>query len=91
MRGEVYLTGLSAANRLRVNWRGQSCEFDVAMRIAARDSPGRIAPPRSCLPASAWTICLAYNLYIDYAGRIPGGQTVRAGAYADMLLLTVAF
>jgi outer membrane usher protein FimD/PapC len=53
MRGEVYLTGLSAANRLRVNWRGQSCEFDVAMRIAARDSPGRIAPPRSCLPASA--------------------------------------
>jgi spore coat protein U-like protein len=24
-------------------------------------------------------------------GRIPGGQTVRAGAYADTLLLTVAF
>jgi outer membrane usher protein len=27
MRGEVYLTGLDAENRLRVIWREQSCEF----------------------------------------------------------------
>ena len=27
MRGEVYLTGLEAENRLRVTWREQSCEF----------------------------------------------------------------
>jgi outer membrane usher protein len=26
-RGEVYLTGLAASNRLRVTWREQSCEF----------------------------------------------------------------
>ena len=27
LRGEVYLTGLAASNRLRVTWREQSCEF----------------------------------------------------------------
>jgi outer membrane usher protein len=27
MRGEVYLTGLEAENRLRATWREQSCEF----------------------------------------------------------------
>lgn len=29
LKGEVYLTGLAANNRLRVAWRGQSCEFTV--------------------------------------------------------------
>jgi outer membrane usher protein len=29
LRGEIYLTGLSASNRLQVSWRGQSCEFTV--------------------------------------------------------------
>lgn len=29
LRGEVYLTGLAASNRLRVTWRGQSCAFTV--------------------------------------------------------------
>lgn len=28
--GKVYLTGLSGSNRVRVTWRGQSCEFDVS-------------------------------------------------------------
>jgi len=27
LRGELYLTGLAASNRLRITWRGQSCEF----------------------------------------------------------------
>lgn len=27
--GEVYVTGLAAASRLRASWRGQACEFDV--------------------------------------------------------------
>ncbi len=27
LRGEVYLTGLAASNRLRATWNGQSCEF----------------------------------------------------------------
>ena len=29
LKGEVYVTGLSANNRLRFTWRGQSCEFPV--------------------------------------------------------------
>lgn len=29
LRGEVYLTGLAASTRLRVAWRGQSCEFTL--------------------------------------------------------------
>jgi len=27
--GEAYLTGLAEKNRVRLEWRGQSCEFDV--------------------------------------------------------------
>lgn len=30
LKGEVYVTGLEAKNRLRATWRGQSCEFDVS-------------------------------------------------------------
>jgi outer membrane usher protein len=29
VKGEVYLTGLAASNRVRVTWRGQTCEFTV--------------------------------------------------------------
>jgi outer membrane usher protein len=29
MKGEIYLRGLKPANRLRVTWRGQSCELSV--------------------------------------------------------------
>ena len=36
-RGEIYLTGLAAANRLQVSWRGQSCEFTVL--FPATDDP----------------------------------------------------
>jgi outer membrane usher protein len=45
LRGEVYLTGLSAANRLRATWRGQSCEFDVAYSPGVDPQPhlGRYA------------------------------------------------
>ncbi len=28
-RGEVYLTGLGAKNRLRATYRGQSCDFEL--------------------------------------------------------------
>ncbi|MGR9085692.1 MAG: fimbria/pilus outer membrane usher protein [Gammaproteobacteria bacterium] len=30
LRGEVFVTGLQAENRLRATWRGQSCEFAAA-------------------------------------------------------------
>jgi outer membrane usher protein len=30
LRGELYLTGLAAENRVRVTWRGSSCEFPLA-------------------------------------------------------------
>ncbi|MGZ5234607.1 MAG: fimbria/pilus outer membrane usher protein, partial [Burkholderiales bacterium] len=29
MKGEIYLTGLQEMNRLRITWRGQSCELSV--------------------------------------------------------------
>ena len=29
LRGEVYVTGMGASNRLRAKWRGQSCEVDI--------------------------------------------------------------
>jgi outer membrane usher protein len=29
LRGEIYVTGLDAANRLQVTWRGQGCNFAV--------------------------------------------------------------
>jgi outer membrane usher protein len=31
LRGEVFITGLEANNRLRASWRGQTCEFAVAL------------------------------------------------------------
>ena len=30
LRGEVFITGMQADNKLRTNWQGQSCEFSVA-------------------------------------------------------------
>lgn len=39
LRGEVYVTGLAPSNRLRVEWRGQSCEFDVAYTPSADPQP----------------------------------------------------
>jgi len=29
LRGKVYVTGLESNNHVRIEWRGQSCEFDV--------------------------------------------------------------
>ncbi len=39
LNGVVYLTGLEAANRLRVTWRGQSCEFPVSFTPSAEPQP----------------------------------------------------
>lgn len=39
LRGEVYVTGLGAANRLRASWRGQSCEMEVAFPSTADPLP----------------------------------------------------
>jgi outer membrane usher protein len=39
LRGEVYVSGLAANNRLRVSWRGRGCEFDVAYAAGADPLP----------------------------------------------------
>jgi outer membrane usher protein len=39
LNGKVYLTGLAASNQLRVNWRGQSCEFAVSFNSSAEPQP----------------------------------------------------
>jgi outer membrane usher protein len=30
LRGEVYITGLESSNRIRAEWNGQRCEFDMS-------------------------------------------------------------
>ncbi|HEV7616906.1 MAG TPA: fimbria/pilus outer membrane usher protein, partial [Burkholderiaceae bacterium] len=39
LRGEVYLTGLEANNRLRINWRGQSCDIVVSFPATTEPLP----------------------------------------------------
>lgn len=38
-RGEAYLTGLTASNRLHVTWRGQNCELNVSFPKTADPLP----------------------------------------------------
>ena len=44
-RGEVFVTGLSASNRLRATWRGGSCDFAFDLPADAGPQP-RIGPIR---------------------------------------------
>ena len=37
LRGEAYLTGLEATNRIRFTWKGQSCTIDVPYPIATTE------------------------------------------------------
>jgi outer membrane usher protein len=39
MNGEVYVTGLQAKNQLRITWRGQSCDLDVAFAESSDPLP----------------------------------------------------
>jgi outer membrane usher protein len=39
LRGEVYVSGLAANNRLLVSWRGQGCELDVGYAAGADPLP----------------------------------------------------
>jgi outer membrane usher protein len=39
LRGQIYLTGLAASNRIRVTWREQSCEFPVPFPPTAEPLP----------------------------------------------------
>jgi outer membrane usher protein len=39
MRGEVYLTGLAASNRLKVTWQMQSCEFELPFPVSTEPLP----------------------------------------------------
>ena len=39
MRGELYLAGLRASNRVRITWDGQSCEFSLAFEPSGDPLP----------------------------------------------------
>jgi outer membrane usher protein len=43
-RGEAFVTGLQPKNRLRLNWNGQSCQFDVELPQGGVDEIARVGP-----------------------------------------------
>lgn len=43
-RGEAYVTGLQARNRLRLSWKGASCELDVDLPEGGVDEVARVGP-----------------------------------------------
>ena len=43
-RGEAYVTGLLANNRLALRWKGQECSFEVALPAASADEIARVGP-----------------------------------------------
>lgn len=43
-RGEAFVTGMQAKNRLRLSWKNQSCRMDVELPPAANDEIARIGP-----------------------------------------------
>ncbi len=45
-RGEAYVTGVELDSRLRLHWRGQSCEFRLALPPAGPDEIARVGPIR---------------------------------------------
>ena len=67
LRGELYLTGLAASNRLRVTWREQSCEFDAAF-------PG-IDRPAAHLGTYTCTGVGHENIYQPKIQRLPNFST----------------
>lgn len=43
-RGEAYITGLRARNRLRLSWKGASCALDVDLPEGSVDEVARVGP-----------------------------------------------
>ncbi|MDB5884887.1 MAG: fimbrial biosis outer rane usher protein [Polaromonas sp.] len=43
-RGEAFVTGLQASNRLRLHWKGGACVIDVALPAEAPDQIARVGP-----------------------------------------------
>ena len=43
-RGEAYVTGLQARNRLRLSWKGASCALDVDLPEGSVDEVARVGP-----------------------------------------------
>lgn len=43
-RGDAYVTGLQQKNRLRLRWRGASCDLDVELPPGAIDQIARVGP-----------------------------------------------
>ncbi len=43
-RGEAFVTGLQATNRVMLNWKNQQCEFEVTLPAATPDEIPRLGP-----------------------------------------------
>jgi outer membrane usher protein len=43
-RGEAFVTGLQAANRLQLHWKGGRCSFEVSLPPESRDEVPRLGP-----------------------------------------------
>jgi outer membrane usher protein len=43
-RGEAFITGLQAQNKLRLKWRGQSCDLNVELPPGGLDDIARLGP-----------------------------------------------
>jgi outer membrane usher protein len=43
-RGEAYLTGLQASNRLQLHWKGATCAMTVELPAGGPDDITRVGP-----------------------------------------------
>ena len=43
-RGEAYVTGMQATNRLQLKWKDQSCQLDVSLPAPVADDIARVGP-----------------------------------------------
>ena len=43
-RGEAYVTGMQASNKLALTWKNQQCSMDVVLPKAANDEIARVGP-----------------------------------------------
>jgi outer membrane usher protein len=43
-RGEAFVTGLQATNRLVLKWKNQQCAFELALPPPAADEVPRVGP-----------------------------------------------
>jgi len=43
-RGEVFLTGMQPANRVRLHWKNKTCTMDIPLPPGTKDEIARVGP-----------------------------------------------